>query len=128
MPYSIVWQKNGAYRRFWRFVSKDDIRESFKELHQSPEYNQLLCILHDHSEMTGRDWGDIDITLLGANHLGASVGNHKLVDIVVTTDDDFVGIMQGKVVTKLLPNPIQFYTTLAEGRKRYEEIVGESLM
>ncbi len=123
MPYEIKWDSHGALRRFWGFVTSDDIRRSFKELHGHPSYNMMRCILHDHSKMTGRDWGKDDVLLLNANHLSASVRNPRLIDVVVTTDKDFVAFMKESSVTKLLPNPIQFVETLAEGRKRYDGII-----
>ncbi len=127
MPYEIKWDSHGAIRRFWGFVTSEDIRRSFNELHSHPSYNVLLCILHDHSEMTGRDWGKDDVTLLGANHLSASVGNPKLIDMVVTTDKDFIAFLEASAVAKLLPQPIQFVATLSEGRKRYDEVIASDI-
>lgn len=123
MPYEIQWYSNGAIRRFWGVVAADDIRRSFNELHSHPNYNDFLSVLHDHSEMIGRDWGKDDVILLGANHLAASVRNDKLIDVVVTTDNEFVEFLKSSPVAKLLPNPIEFFETLDQGRKRYDAIV-----
>ena len=126
MPYSITWDEHGAYRRFCGIITKDDVRQSFKELHEHPEYERLRCILHDETQVTGRAFGKDDILLLGANHLGASVSNPTLIDIVVTTDDEFIAMLKNDFVTNKMPTPIEFFSILAEGEQRYKEIVGES--
>lgn len=123
MPYRITWEPHGACRRFWGFVSFNDIRLSFKELHDDQRYDSLLYILHDHSEMTGRDWNVQNLAQLGATHLGAAFSNNRLQDIVVTTDDEFAAILSTHSVATLLPKPIEFFPTLAQGRARVEEIL-----
>lgn len=122
MPYKITWEPGGAHRKFWGLVTSEDIRRSFAELHEFPNYHQLRCILHDHSEMTARDWGEEDLVMLGANHLGASYSNDQLVDIVVTTDQEFIAFMRRSAVIKLLANSVQFFEALDDGRQRYDQL------
>ncbi len=123
MPYEIAWEQHGACRRCWGFVSQDDISKSFRELHEYPNYDQLWYILNDHTEMTGRDWGRGDLLMLWANHLGASVGNPELIDIVVTADRELAEDFRGNVAIRRLPNPMEFFETLAVATSRVAEIV-----
>lgn len=123
MPYEITWNKRGACRRFWGVVSQDDVRQSFKELHAHPDYDNLLCVLHDETEVTGHAFGKSDILLLGANHLGASVSNPSLIDLVVTTNAEFVSMLKDSAAVSRMPTPIEFYTSLAEAQGRYKEII-----
>lgn len=123
MPYEITWEQHGAIKKLSGFMSNDDVRSAFKALHKDARYNSLLYVLHDSSEVTGHEYKKEDVLLLLANHLGASVQNPRLRDIVVSRDQAFVEEIRSSMPVRLLPNPVEFFNTLAEARARINEIV-----
>lgn len=126
MPYEITWEPHGAYRKLSGFVSNDDVRKSFTELHEDDRYNTLLYILHNSSEVSGYEYAKTDVTLLFANHLGASIRNPDLHDLVVNTDEAHIEAIRSSMPIKLLPTPVEFFPTLADARARIAEIVAQS--
>jgi hypothetical protein len=123
MPYEIEWYPRGVIRHFSGIVTMDDVLTAFREIHVHPAFDQVRCILHDCSAMTGRDWGKQEIVELGTEHLGARLGMSRAIDIIVTTDFEFQKFLSESLVVVGLPHPIEFYETLDDGMKRFKELL-----
>ncbi|MEI7430293.1 MAG: hypothetical protein WCL27_07535 [Betaproteobacteria bacterium] len=124
MSYETIWEPpHGAYKKLSGIVSKTDVRNAFKALHSDSRYKDLLYILHDSSEMTGYEFNKEDLLLLFANHLGASVQNPRVRDIVVNSDREYHELICSTLPARRLPNSVECFFTLAEARARIDEIL-----
>jgi hypothetical protein len=123
MPYSIAIERYGIYCKCHGTLTKDEISKLFESIHLHENYKRLLYIIYDLTEVLDTKIDPTDITLLGANHVGASLANTKLVDILVRKETVLTKVLFNSVIPKLLPNGILQLETLALAREKADDLV-----
>ena len=116
MPYEIIRETKGAYKRFWGIVTPREFLESVKNIHNDPHFETIRYSINDFSDTERFELSDSHIDDTAAINVGASFTNPNMRILAVTINPKIIGMArQYDQITRA--EPILIFPTLIEARK-----------
>ena len=116
MPFEIMLEQSGAYRRFYGFVTASEFEQSIKNLHNELRFDTLKYSIDDFLGVQGHEITKTDITMLIALGIGASFSNPDIRIATVTNDEGIMGFMQSYASFQLKPSHFEIFPSIAHAR------------
>lgn len=117
MPFEIVWEPHGAYRKFYGFVTAPEFKRSIERLHNDLHFDTLKYVINDFLEVQGHEIAEADITMFAALWVGASFSNPNVRIATVSTDEKIMALMQDYASFHLKPSHLGNFSGVADARK-----------
>jgi hypothetical protein len=115
MPYEIVREDRGAYKRFWGVVTPTEFLDSLIAFHSDPHFERFRYTIQDFTETAHLSLTESHIEDAAAICVGASFTNPNIRILAVTTDPGIIG-MAKKYDQVTRTDPILIFPTLDEAR------------
>lgn len=115
MPYEIVRENRGAYKRFWGVVTPREFLDAVIAFHCDPHFERFRYSIQDFTETAHLSLTDSHIEDAAAITVGASFTNPHIRFLAVTTDPGIIG-MARKYDQVTRTEPILIFPTLGEAR------------
>lgn len=115
MPYEIIREPQGAYKRFWGVVTPAEFLASVHEFHSDPHFESIRYTINDFLATEHFRMPESAIEDVAAINLGASFVNQKIKIAAVTTDSVIIE-MARKFAEISQSYPTQLFASLDEAR------------
>lgn len=86
MPHCSQWVSDRVIKKFWGFLSGDELAASAEEVARHPEFDGLRYIVNDFLEVTSHDVGPADMERLAVTRFGSMRTNPNICVLLVTRD------------------------------------------
>ena len=116
MPYTIAWETQGLYRRYFGDVMHFERRASLNEIVADPRFDKARYILSDYLDVLRFEQSANATLELAALHLMPQRINARLVIAAVATRADVVAELQKFIDLRFVDWPYRIFTTLEEAR------------
>lgn len=117
MPCEITWEPRGIYRRFYGFVSVNEVMDSTTSVHGDSRFDDILYSIVDCLEVTGHGVKIPDLEMVAAYRQGASNSNARIVFAMVVVDEGVEGLLRHlDSIIGVGVNPAHFFGTMAAAR------------
>lgn len=116
MPYEIIRETRGAYKRFWGIVTPQEFLDSVRNFHNDQHFETVRYSINDFTETERFELSDSHIDDTAAINVGAAFSNPNVRILAVTCDARIIGMARKyDQITKAAP--ILIFPTLAEARR-----------
>jgi len=126
MPFEIVWEPHGLYKKYTGCVTGQDVIQSVEATMGDERFDELLYTLNDYLDVTGLDMGASAIDQVVAYALGAHVQRPKGRIAIAATHPLVIGMIQKFSSVQGDGYPIAIFSTLAEARDWASQITGDA--
>lgn len=116
MPFEIIWEPYGAYKRFYGFVTASEFKQSIEKLHNDLRFDILKYSINDYLGVQGHEITGIDVTMFAALGIGASFSNPNIRIASVTTEERILEFLQSYATTQLEPSHLGAFSNVADAR------------
>jgi len=94
MPYDIIWEPQGAFKKYRGELTPAEFLQSIRDLHDDPRFDQLRYTVNDFLAVTAYSAGDQDLKTFAALSIGASYTNPNIVIAVITTEARLITMVE----------------------------------
>lgn len=115
MPYEIIREPQGVYKRFWGVVTPAEFLASVHEFHNDTHFESIRYTINDFLATEHFLMPESAIEDVAAINLGATFVNQKIKIAAITTDSVIIG-MARKFAEISQSYPVKMFTSLDEAR------------
>ena len=115
MPYEIVREPRGAYKRFWGVVTPDEFLESVSKFHNDRFFETIRYTINDFSAAERFELSDTHIVDTASINIGSTYTNPNVSILAVTISPMIIG-MAKKYDQLTNTAPILIFSTLEQAR------------
>ncbi len=115
MPYQIIREKQGTYKRFWGVVTAEEFLASVAKFHSDPEFESIRYTINDFTDCESFYMPSGNILDVAAINLGATRINQKVKIAAVTVDETIIR-MADEFAELSQSYPIRIFSTLDDAR------------
>jgi hypothetical protein len=116
MSYEILWEPQGAVKRFWGLVSSDDMLRSVIESEADARFDSLRFVINDFLAVTQISFDSHVVDDIAVMDMGASKTNAAIKIAIVATAPELVELCRQYAESPLNVYPTEFFATLDEAR------------
>ncbi|MEY5099099.1 MAG: hypothetical protein RJA36_1818 [Pseudomonadota bacterium] len=116
MPYEIIREPHGVYKRFWGVVTPGEFLASVRGFHSDPQFEHIRYTINDFSATESFAMGEGAIEDTAAINIGASYVNSRYRILAVTEDPVIIGMARKYDAVSDMP-PILVFPTLLDARQ-----------
>ena len=116
MPFEIIWEPHGAYKRLYGFVTASEFKQSIEKLHNDLHFDSLKYTINDFLGVHGHEIAKTDIAMFAALWIGASFSNPNIRIATITTDEKIMELMQSYISSQLKPSHLGIFSNVADAR------------
>lgn len=116
MPFEIVWEPLGVYKRYWGVVTVSEFIDSSAKLHGDRRFDSIRYVINDYLGVEGHDVSEEAIAGIAAISLRGQVANANIRIGLVTTDSRIKELAWEFSSRTLASYPTQLFATVAEAR------------
>ena len=119
MPYELIWEEAGVYKRFWGDVSGLEIAKSVEQVSAHPRFDEIRYILNDFLDADVVDSLDAETSdRMMAQRIGATFTNPRFRVLIVSRNPRLVAIADlTKPPTPPDSNKAKGFATVIEARE-----------
>ena len=116
MSFEILWEPSGVVKRFYGYLTGDDLKESGKRLHGNEKFDIIKYVINDFLGVTEVSVTDDDVEEINAIDNAASYSNKKLKLSVVATNQRIVGLATQYANSPDNIHPFGIFSTIEAAR------------
>jgi len=116
MPYELIWEPRGVYRRYHGHVSIAERHESFERICADPRFDALRYTITESLDARGYEVSEAATEEVAALHVGPLRTNPNIVMAAVATAPDIVAAVQHFMSLQFTTQPYRIFATVAEAR------------
>ena len=116
MPYELVWEPRGVYRRYYGDVTIAERRASFDAICGDARFDDLRYAITDYLAVQAYEITTQATAEIAAMHVGPLLTNPRLLIAAVVVRDDIVAAIQQFIRHGFTDAPYCIFPTLDEAR------------
>jgi hypothetical protein len=116
MPFELIWEPGGVYRRYVGHVTIDERRRSFDAICADPRFDELQFTITDYLGVDRYDITRDATTEIAAMHIAPLLTNPNIVIAAVAVDDKIIAAIQHFIRLGFTAQPYAIFATVAEAR------------
>lgn len=116
MPYDLIWEPRGLYRRYWGDVTIAERRESLERAFADPRFDDLLYVITDYTDVQDYEITSEATIEIASLHVGLAATNPRLLIAAVVTDPRIVQAIEHFMSLDLNKAPYRIFSTLPAAR------------
>lgn len=101
MPYSLVWEPNGVYKKFSGLVSGDELLQSVREVASDIRFGALRYEVSDYLEAERTDFSQDALNEVRAVRIGSFMNNPSMKVAIVTLDTEIQQRIYSTIAARL---------------------------
>jgi hypothetical protein len=114
MPFHIIKEQRGVYKKFSGFVTNCEFLQSIFENQSDPDYDRLVYSINDFSEVTDHNVTPKDVNIAGGYALGAEFTNSQIKIAIITEDQGIQDLVSG--FTAISNYPLKIFSSVQDAR------------
>ena len=122
MPFEIVWEPRGVYKRFLGFVTDAEFIRSVKEVQEDARFDDIHYNINDYLAVDDFDISMPTIAYAAALNIGARFSRPRIRVALVTTNERAVGLAKFFTAPGFASYPIKVFATLESAREWAETV------
>lgn len=116
MPYTIAWETEGLYRRYFGDVTHGERRSSLNEIYADPRFDGARYVISDYQGVQNFERSLEATRELAAFHIGPQFTKPHMVIAAVATREDIVAELRAFMDLKCVLWPYEIFETLKAAR------------
>jgi len=120
MPFQIIREQHGVYKKFSGHVSQAEFLQSVFQAQSDPDYDRMKYSINDFLDVTSHEVQIMHVKTAATYSLGAAFTNLNIKIAVVCTDQAMRDLVNH--FTAISNYPLQLFNTLDDARKWIERV------
>lgn len=117
MPYELIWEPAGIYRRYYGDLTIAQCRQAFDAICADARFDSLGYAITDFSDVLSLRRDADALAELAAAHIGALVTNRNILAAAVATRPEILQSIQEFVAFGFMQTPYRVFSTVADARR-----------
>lgn len=117
MPYSLIWETHGVYKKFTGVVTGAELLQSVNEVANHMEFGKAKYEVSDYLEAESTDFSQDALNEVRAVRIGSFHGNPRLRVAIVTRDPDIQQRMHTTIAARLTLHQTQVFSAVADANE-----------
>jgi hypothetical protein len=122
MPFEIVWEPRGVYKRFWGFVTDSEFIRSVRAAQEDPRFDDIHYNINDYLAVEDFDVSMPTIAYAAALNIGARFSRPRIRVALVTTNERVIGLAKYFMAPEFASYPMRVFATLESAREWVEAV------
>ena len=116
MPFEIIWEGDGVYRRYHGNVTIDERRRSFDLICADPRFDDLRYAITDYLAVERYEITPRATEEIAAMHVGALHTNPRIVIAAVAVDTAVIEAIEHFISLRFISQPYRIFSSVCEAR------------
>lgn len=116
MPFAIVWEPLGVYKRYWGVITVSEFIDSSAVLHGDRRFDSIRYVINDYLGVAGHEVSEEAIAGIAAISMRGQATNANIRIALVTTDSRIRELAWQFSSRTLASYPTQLFSTVTEAR------------
>lgn len=116
MPFELVWERRGVYRRYFGDVTIAERRQSFDQICADPRFDELRYALTDYLDVATYEITQEATVEIAALHVAPLRTNPDILIAAVVVDEHIIAAIDHFISTKFISGPYRTFPTVAAAR------------
>lgn len=116
MPFEIVWEPLGVYKRYWGVVTVSEFIDSSAKLHGDRRFDSIRYVINDYLGVESHEVSEVAIAGITAISVEGQATNANIRIALVTSDSRIKELAWQFSSRTLASYPTQLFSTVTEAR------------
>jgi hypothetical protein len=116
MPFELIWEPRGVYRRYFGDVSIVQRRQSFDRICADPRFDDLRYAITDYRDVESYEITDHATEEIAALHIAPLRTNPNIIIAAVVTDERIIASIRHFISLRFITQPYRIFATIEEAR------------
>lgn len=117
MPYELIWEERGVYRRYFGNVTIAERSRSFEEICNDPRFGELRYSITDYLDVTSYEITSQATEEIAARHEGPLTLNPNIIIAAAVVNPSIVGAIEHFIAVKKFSQPYRMFPTIQAARE-----------
>lgn len=114
MPYEVVWERRGVYKRVYGDVDAPDFMRSIAETQTDPRFDMMKYSINDFLDVGAVHVTVEDLVPYAASVIGAAYSNPTVQILIVTAREDILALVRRYAA--VTPYKVEYFSTREAAR------------
>ena len=114
MPYSLVWEPSGVYKKFTGLVTGAELLQSVKEVATDIRFGELQYEISDYLQTEGTDFSQDALNEVRAVRIGSFMSNPSMKVAIVTLDTEIQQRIYSTIAARLTLHQTKVFSNVEE--------------
>ena len=116
MPYELIWEPQGVYRRYYGHVTIEERQRSFDEICADPRFMSLRYSITDYLDVEGYEITPQATEDIADRHVGPLQRNPNIVIAAAVLDQRIAGAIEHFMSLKRFSQPYRMFASVDAAR------------
>lgn len=116
MPYELIWEPHGVYRRYFGHVTIEERQRSFDEICRDPRFESLRYTITDYLGVEGYEITSQATEAIADRHVDPLQRNPHIVIAAAVRDDRIVGAIEHFMSLNRFSQPYRMFASVDAAR------------
>jgi hypothetical protein len=116
MPYQLVWEARGVYRRYHGDLSAAERHASLEAICNDRRFDDLRYTITDYRDVGHYEQSEDDTALIAAKHIGPSMSNPRILIAAIALRADIVKAIEHFIALGMTQLPYRIFSNVDDAR------------
>lgn len=117
MPYELIWEPNGVYRRYFGHVTIEERQRSFDDICSDPRFDSLRYTITDYLGVEGYEITPQATEAIADRHVGPLQRNPNIVIAAAVLDERISGAIEHFMSLNRFSQPYRMFASVDAARQ-----------
>jgi hypothetical protein len=117
MPFELIWEPRGVYRRYFGDVTIVERRRSFDRICADPRFDDVRYSITDYRNVEGYEITDQATEEMAALHIAPLRTNPNIIIAAVVSDERIIASIRYFISLGFTTRPYRIFATVEEARR-----------